>query len=144
MGMPLVNIFMNCHGMDPQECNAKVKEHVQVQHSELSPSSFPNSCSQLQDVCSPQSTTFRLPLGMISLFNFSHSGWCEVGSHWVLTGTFQMKLKNFHMPNGHVDIFFGGVSLWTLSVLCPEALGPYCVCAFLPQFLDTVASNGCT
>ena len=80
----------------------------------------------------------------MSLFNFSHSGSCEVGSRWVLIAIFQRTLKNFHMPNGHVDIFFGGVPLWTLLVLCPETPGPYCVYAFLPQLLHTVASNGHT
>lgn len=136
-----MHILMNGHRTDTQECNAKVnQEHVQVQCSQLSPRRCPNLHSQQQYVCSPQSITFGLNLGIMHLFNFSYSGWCEGGSHWVLI-IFQRKLKNFHMPNGCVDIFSGGVPLWTLLVLCPEAPGPYCVYAFLPQLLGTVPSN---
>lgn len=46
--------------------------------------SFSNLHSQQQCMSSPQFTTFWLTLGITNLFSFSHSGWCEVLSHWVL------------------------------------------------------------
>lgn len=135
----LMCVLMNFCGTYIQECRER-SEQVQGQHSQVLSNSISNVRSWQQYMNSPQFPT-RWTLGIISLFTFSHSGWCEVVSHWVLIYISKMRLKTFYVSKGHlVECLYGLSWCFAQNILNPNC----CFYSFLPQLLDKVASNSHT